>query len=539
MSASKSLASARSDGSRAERVTADPQARVERLRRRAEREHAAREEAERLLENKSLELFAANQRLTQLNAELEKRVDARTRQLDNAHKTAIKKGSTDYLTGIANRLEYSRHLERSLSQPASGNTATGLLFIDIDGFKLVNDTYGHSHGDQMLITLARRLKEIVRSNELVARIGGDEFAVILQGADAGSMAIAAERFRRIFERPITIFGVTVSTSGSMGLAVSPDDCTTAIDLQRFADLALYRSKKQGRGEVVAFERTFLQEYEFRQRIEAEFRGALSENAIDLHYQPIISLRTGRIEAVESLARWTDSRGAEISPAYFIPLAEQCGIIRGVGNNLLEKALIETNDWILEGRIDHVSFNVSPLELLDQGFAEAILSSIDGAGVHPRHLVLEITEGAVLKNIVQAEQVMNRLRAKGVEFALDDFGCGYSNLASLGKLPISMLKIDRSLLVDAGGDTAARVILRHVVALCKELAIKSICEGAETDEQISLLREMDCDAVQGFASGPPLPAPELEATLFRQREPQASVSPIERPAGSARRRLRSS
>ena len=511
MSASKSLAPL--DVATAPQATADEfHLRAERLRRRAERELAARHEAERLLEKKSLELFAANQRLIHLNADLERRVEARTLQLDEARKAAVRVGSTDYLTGIANRFEFSQHLEASVQRSIAGGNAVGLLLIDVDGFKLINDTYGHGHGDQLLINLAARLTAIARSNELVARIGGDEFAVILDGPDQAALIDAARRFRRVFDAPMTILGVTIKPRGSIGLAISPDHCSTVVDLQRFADLALYRSKKNGEGTVIAFEPAFAHAYEFRQRIEAEFRGALSENTIALHYQPIVSLQTGRIESVESLARWTDSSGAEISPSYFIPLAEQCGIIRGVGHNLLEKALSETSGWTASGSIDHVSFNVSPLELLDEDFAAFILSTVKHSGVGPGRLVLEITEGAVLRNMRQAERVMNNLRGHGVLFALDDFGCGYSNLSSLSRLPISMLKIDRSLLVDADRDRAARTILRNVVALCKDLSIKSICEGAESLEHVDLLRELRCDSVQGFVSGRPMPAAQLQPLL---------------------------
>jgi EAL domain-containing protein (putative c-di-GMP-specific phosphodiesterase class I) len=286
-------------------------------------------------------------------------------------------------------------------------------------------------------------------------------------------------------------------------------------------MPIWLCKKDGRGEVVVFETYLLRDYEFRQRIEGEFRAALAQNTIELHYQPIVSLRTGLIQSVESLARWTDSRGARISPSYFIPLAEQCGIIRGVGHTLLEKALLETRNWLVSGAVGHVSFNVSPLEFLDQDFADFVLSSMKRARVSPRYLVLEITEGAVFKNIQQAERVMNRLRRHGVEFALDDFGCGYSNLSSLSHLPISTLKIDRSLLVDADRDKSARIILRNVIALCKDLAIKSVCEGAETDEQIKLLREMDCDSVQGFVSGVPACAADLRPVLDRQRANKSS------------------
>jgi len=518
MSGSNSHASPDPWRSASSAQTDEPDDRARRLQRRVEREHAARHEAERLLESKSLELFAANQRLIQLNADLEERVEARTRQVDDARKAAIKLGETDHLTAIANRFHYSEQLEWSLSRARYTGRTTGLLLVDLDGFKLVNDTFGHSHGDQLLIAIAERLKSVAGKDDFVARIGGDEFAIILDRPDVQSVTEAAERFADVFARALTIHGVTINPSGSLGLAISPENCSNAVDLQRFADLALYKSKKDGVGGVILFETAFLQAYEYRQRMEAEFRCALAEDRIDLAYQPIIDLMTGEVEAVEALARWTDSRGAEISPAYFIPLAEQCGIIRGVGRSLLEKALLETRDWIDGGRIDRVSFNVSPLELLDDQFAEAVLATLGKVGVDPHFLLLEITEGAMIQNLALVEQVMDRLRRAGVRFALDDYGCGYSDLSMLRKLPISVLKIDRSLLVDAENDRAARVILRNVVSLCRKLGIRSISEGAETKAQLEFLRSIRCDSVQGFAVGLPAPVEDVERSL-RGRRPR--------------------
>lgn len=486
--------------------------RAQRLQRRAERELAARHEAERLLESKSLELFAANHRLTQLNAELEERVKARTKQLDDAHKEAVKIGTTDHLTGIANRLSYSLHLETCLKGAQTSKSAVGLLLVDLDGFKVVNDTYGHRHGDQLLIAIAARLRDLARADDLVARIGGDEFAIVIVAKDSAKIAAAAQRFREAFECTFTFHGVTIEPRGSLGLAISPDHCDNAVDLQRYADLALYRSKAAALGEVVIFENVFMQAYEHRQRMETEFRVALHLGQIELNYQPITNPPTGRVEAVEALARWTDSLGMKISPSYFIPMAEECGIIRGVGRSLLEKALRETAPWMRDGLIHHVSFNVSPVELLDPGFTDAIMRALAKAGVRPSHLMLEITEGAVVQNIDLAAQVMARLRSLGVTFALDDFGCGYSNLSTVRKLPISVLKIDRSLLVDAVTERAARVILRNVVNLCRELGIRSVCEGAETEAQAEFLREIQCDSIQGFASGKPQCARDLEGFL---------------------------
>jgi diguanylate cyclase (GGDEF)-like protein len=512
MSVSKSVVSLDLAGAGFARRAGEQPDHAERLKRRAERELAARHEAERLLESKSLELFAANQRLLALNADLERRVEARTSQLEDARRTAVEIGTTDSLTGIANRHSYSQALERSLAASQAGARLTGLLLIDLDGFKQVNDSYGHRHGDQLLVTTAHRLREVAGEGSFVARIGGDEFAIIFEGDSCEAILTEARRLRAIFDREVTIDGVTIHASGSFGIAIGPHQATNAVDLQRFADLALYRSKSEGKGGVVLFEPEFLHAFEHRQRMEAEFRIALDGGAIDLVYQPIVDLKTGRIEAVEALARWTDSSGTEISPAYFIPLAEECGIIRGVGRTLLEKALIETRPWFESGRIDRVSFNVSPLEFLDPAFSAAVIATLQRVGVAARHLLLEITESVVIDNLALVQRVVKRLKRRGVKFALDDFGCGYSDLSTLRKLPICVLKIDRSLLIDAEHDRAARIILRNVVSLCRELGIRSICEGAETDAQLAFLRDIHCDLVQGFATGRPASIARVEPLL---------------------------
>ena len=502
--------------------------RLRRIQRRVEREACARQEAERLLESKSLELFALNQSLLRLNAQLEKRVEDRTRALEAATDAAVALVETDHLTKISSRARYSRCLDTSLHRERTGTELTGLLLLDIDDFKLVNDTFGHAYGDELLITVSQRLKKRMRTGELVARIGGDEFAVVVEAANAKALHEAVRRFHAAFDDPVTAGGVTLKCNASMGVAIWPTQASSNADLQRFADLALYRAKAQGGDTTAMFDESLLTAYEFRRRIEKEFRAAIGFDGIEINYQPIVCLETGEPKAVEALARWTDSRGVAIGPDIFIPLSEQCGLIRQLGRQLLRKALTESKPWIDSGLIEVLTFNVSPLELLERGFTRSVEQLLIETGFPAEKLVLEITEGVALKNMRVAERVMRRLLRTGVRFALDDFGCGYTNLSYLRRLPISILKIDGSLLVDVATQQPAQVIIQNIVSLCHDLGIRSVCEGAETEGQLSFLRDAGCNAVQGYVLARPTPAadvvPMLEA-ISRFRGRPAPGAPI--------------
>ena len=522
MSASKSTAPLSAADVEDDRFWSGLEDRLRRLELRVAREYAARAEAERILESKSLELFAANQGLVQLNAELEERVAERTEELELARRSALDLVERDHLTSIPSRFCFSRSLTKVLERTAQGGGAIGLLLIDIDGFKLVNDSYGHGHGDQLLKQIAARLRAIARRKELVARIGGDEFAVIIEADAAHTLEKAASRFHKAFAEPVTVGGVTLKIGGSMGLAISPEHSTSGADLQRFADLALYRVKARGGGGLAIFEQRFVESYDRRRRLEAEFRAAVASGAIHLWYQPIVEIRSGETIGVEALARWQDSKHDEIGPDFFIPLAEQCGLIREVGRHLLGKALAEARPWLDSGLIRKLTFNVSPLELLDEGFADEILKSLAASRVEPTKLVLEITEGVLIKNLDLAETVMARLRSAGVRFALDDFGCGYTNLSALTHLPISILKIDRSLLMNVEHDENARVIISNVVNLCRDLRIRSVCEGAETAAQLAFLDLIGCNSVQGYICARPASAGDTEAFLQQSRQDGGAV-----------------
>ena len=298
------------------------------------------------------------------------------------------------------------------------------------------------------------------------------------------------------------------------MAVAPVHTLSSADLQRFADLALYKVKSGGGRGMATFKRSLLKEHDARQRLEADLKEAIARNRCEMWFQPIVNLETGSTEAVEALARWSDGRGKWVAPDVFIPLAEQCGLIRTLGKQLLRKALRSTKPWIESGLIERVTFNVSPVELFDRNFQRAVMRALDEEGFPGECLMLEITEGVVLRSTEVAGQVMRSLQTRGIRFAMDDFGSGYSNISYLQALPFSSLKIDRMLLVDVERDPVAQAIIRNMVTLCHDLGIRAICEGVESKEQLAFLQKIGCDAAQGYLMQKPLPPDQMKRVLER-------------------------
>jgi len=494
------------------------------LERRLARERIARLEAERLLETKSRELWALNQELRRLNASLEARVLDRTAELESARTAAVTALLTDQLTGIASRAGYSERIEEAMARAEAGQCVLGLVLIDVDDFKMINDTLGHSYGDALLVILAERLRRTIRHQDLVARIGGDEFAIILEGESQNEVTQMARRLLRVFNSPVSASGLTVQSSGSIGLALAPCHARSTADLQRYADLALYKVKRAGGRGIATFSRSQLSDLENRQSMEAELRDAIARDAIEIWFQPIVDLATRRPCMVEALARWTDASGRSISPDIFIPLAEQCGLIGRLGKQLLRKSVRAGKAWIEAGLVGQLSFNISPVELLDRNFQRAMLQALHEESFPADRLVLEITEGVVLRDMDAARRVIESLRSKGISFALDDFGSGYSNLSYLRDLPLSALKIDRKLLTDVAHDPTAQAIIRNTIALCRELGIISVCEGVETEGQLQFLDTVGCQRAQGYFFFRPMPS-TLPARLKPANEALRRPAPM--------------
>lgn len=472
--------------------------RVRRLEARLERERRARNEAERLLETKSLDLYEANRALSALAADLEQRVDERTRELTIERQRALQMAEVDALTGIANRASFARQLAGVLGDQSATAKGVAVLLIDLDDFKTVNDTLGHAAGDALLIEFARRLVDTVRPGDVVARLGGDEFAVIARaiGNRQGSL-LMAHRLLRTLCRPAMIDARSVPCSCSIGVAESAWDGSDADELLRDADMALYASKRAGRGRVSSFEAALRADLERRAALEAEVRQAVVDDRIEPWYQPIVRRSTASYVGAELLARWHLADGEVRAPAAFLSAVESLGLLDTMMENMLRRALREARPSVADGTLDYLSINVSPSQF-NQGWAlNRLPALLAETGFPARALVVEITETALLHDIERTRTMLAALTDSGMRIALDDFGVGYSNFSLLRQLPFDLLKLDRTLICDIETDADARALAECILDLASRLKIKVVAEGVETRRQAELLASAGCAAMQGY------------------------------------------
>jgi diguanylate cyclase (GGDEF)-like protein len=418
----------------------------------------------------------------------------------------------DPLTGLANRSLFRDRLEHLLSARSSGVTAT-LMMIDLDRFKAINDSFGHGAGDRMLIEVARRLVQCVRPDDTVARIGGDEFAVLLSSdAAAGTDILVADRIIAGFEVAFEVAGAPRTVAVSLGIANGRAG-ETSDELMREADVALYAAKAAGRGRHAQYHPVMDLEERERQSLSEELRCAPEHGELRLDYQPIIDLVSGRPMAVEALIRWQHPRRGLLSPDAFIGLAEHDGSIGLIGQWVLREGAGQVARWNRmrapsAGLRLHV--NASAKELVDHGYAARVVSILNATGLDPHRLVIEVTETDLITDIDHAGATLNQLRTVGVQVALDDFGTGYSSLSYLRGLPIGVLKIDRALVSTT--DRRETHLLRTIIDLGHNFALTVVAEGIETEEQREALTQMGCQLGQGFLIARPMPAGELEAWL---------------------------
>lgn len=412
---------------------------------------------------------------------------------------------TDQLTGVVNRRRFMEQLEDALSKYAPESVA--LLSVDLTGFKLINDTMGHPVGDGLLVQIAKRLEAWAAPGVTVARLGGDEFAImVFDIEDEAEVSQLAEELLDLFERAFEVAPHSLLIDACVGFATGDTSACSAIALMTRADLALYAAKADGRGTSRAFEAVMSDDLLRRQQVERALHGAIERGEFSLRYQPIIDGKTGRVQAYEALLRWNSAELGPVSPSEFVPIAEDCGLIVPIGDWVLRAAVVEAAEWPSD---IHVCVNVSPAQLRNSRLLSVVVQALDRSGLLPNRLTVEITEGVFLESSEHISRTLHDLLNLGIEVALDDFGTGYSSLSYLRSFPFSKLKIDKSFVADMDSNPANVKIIRAIIEMAGALGFKVIAEGVETEVQLKVLTELECDYLQGFLFA----APQMPAELI--------------------------
>jgi diguanylate cyclase (GGDEF)-like protein len=417
----------------------------------------------------------------------------------------------DTLTSLANRHAFSKSLASECDKLGRYGRPFALLMVDLDRFKPINDTMGHPVGDVVLQRVAGRLRRAVRSGDLVARIGGDEFAIIAFGmADTAQAGQLAARIVEILSRPFIVNGNVAELGASVGVALAPHHGDEPEQLVQHADVALYSAKRAGKNRHCLFKSAMMDAMQRRRSLEVELRRACMRDEFTLVYQPIVESATGDITGAEALLRWDCPGRGDVSPAEFIPIAEDLGLVSRIGASVMHQACMDATTWPQD--LD-VAVNVSPVQLLDPRLPQIVAQALQDSGLSCERLELEITETALLGDDEAALRTLNQLRELGVRISLDDFGTGYSSLSYLHRFPISRIKIDRSFVQKLPDDPGSASIVRAIAQLGESLDMKVTAEGIETSEQLSFIAQHGCDHVQGFLLGKPVATADLTALLL--------------------------
>jgi diguanylate cyclase (GGDEF)-like protein len=410
----------------------------------------------------------------------------------------------DMLTGLPNRSLLHDRLDFALKASDATNRVA-LLFLDLDRFKEVNDTLGHRVGDALLKAVADRLRNCVQKSDMIARVGGDEFVVVASAADTQVPATLAARIIEVVSAPYSLEGHTFTIGTSVGIAISRDDGDGETLIAQ-ADLALYRSKSEGRGTFRFFEEEMDLSARRRRSLEQDLRSALSNGELELNYQPLVNLERQQIVAFEALLRWRHPERGLISPADFIPIAEETGLIISIGEWVLRQACADATTWP-----DHikVAVNLSPVQIKGRALVETIFNAVASARLAPHRLELEITESSLLNDSEETLATLRRIRDFGVQIAMDDFGTGYSSLGYLQSFPFHKIKIDRCFISKLSEDSSSLAILRAICGLGRALGLSITAEGVETDEQLALIQNEGCTEMQGYLFSRPKSAADIQ------------------------------
>jgi len=429
----------------------------------------------------------------------------------------------DFLTGLPNRMLLNDRVRQAIALAPRHLKKVAVLFLDLDGFKHINDSLGHPIGDKLLQSIAKRLVTCVRGSDTVSRQGGDEFVVLLsemqQSEDA---AITARRMLEAVAKVHSIDQHDLHVTTSIGVSIYPDDGLDVETLIKNADTAMYQAKENGHQSYQFFKPAMNVRAVERQSIEESLRRALERQEFALHYQPIINLGTGEITGAEALIRWTHPTRGPVSPAQFIPVAEDCGLILPIGNWVLREACKQARSWVDSGLpLGTMAVNISAIEFRDERFLEGVFGILKDTGLDPRSLELELTESVLMKRAESTESILKALRARGVQVAVDDFGTGYSSLSYLRRFPIDALKIDQSFVRQITTAPDETTIVTAVISMGRSLKLRVVAEGVETQEELAFLQAHQCDEAQGYFFSRPLP-PQQFAKLLKTGIPEAVV-----------------
>lgn len=420
----------------------------------------------------------------------------------------------DYLTGLPNRMLLNDRLQQAMAYAKRHGTQVAVLFLDLDNFKHINDSLGHSVGDKLLESVSKRLVAQVRHSDTVSRQGGDEFVVlVLEDVHAERTTVIGEKILRALASPHHIDGNELHITTSIGISLFPTDGDDGEALLKNADTAMYHAKTKGKNKYQFFNPEMNALAVERQTTEAELRRAIDRGEFALHYQPKIDLLTGRVTGVEALVRWLHPDRGVVLPEAFIPVAEDSGLIVSIGRTVLRQACTQAKAWLDMGLPPmSVAVNVSAIEFRDQRFVENVRDVLQETGLEPRLLELELTETVLMRNVESSSAILHALKTMGVQLAVDDFGTGYSSLSYLSRFPVDVLKIDQSFVQTISGIGGNGVIVSAVIGMGASLKQRVIAEGVETDEQLRFLHAHHCNEGQGYLFSPPVPADAMEAII---------------------------
>ena len=455
----------------------------------------------------TLAVFAIALVLSMLDAHAARLSDS----LHQAHDELLKLALHDSLTQLPNRLLFADRLEQRISECRHSQDSFALLFLDLDGFKIINDAHGHHTGDRLLAQVAQRIKELLGANDCASRFGGDEFVLALAPGEQAQTSAFAERLLASLAQPYAWEHHSLHVTASIGIAVYPQDGTSLHELTLNADAAMYHAKKRGRNDYDFFDSAMNANAHQQFLLQQELCHALERGEFSLHYQPKYDAQEGKVVGAEALLRWHHPLHGAISPASFLPLAEKSRLIIAIGNWVLDEACRQMSHWRAAGHHDwSVAVNLSTIQLASPGLLEEVEASLRRHRLEARHLTLEITESTAMENAEESLIILNRLAQLGIGISIDDFGTGYSSLLYLKRFPACELKIDKGFVTTLEQTNEDATIISAIIALGQALGMRVVAEGVETDRQRALLTALGCDTLQGYLLGRPMPAEQLLA-----------------------------